>query len=121
VPAGAVPKDGPSAGVTMFTALTSLLTGRRVRPDTAMTGECTLRGRVLPVGGIKSKVLAAHRAGIRRVILPGKNRRDYEEVPVEVRDQLEVVFADDMREVIAAALEEAPSRLVREAEIPLAG
>ena len=130
VPAGAVPKDGPSAGVTMFTALTSLLTGRRVRPDTAMTGECTLRGRVLPVGGIKSKVLAAHRAGIRRVILPGKNRRDYEEVPAEVRDQLEVVFADDMREVIAAALEEAPARLgngdgalrpAREAEIPLAG
>jgi ATP-dependent Lon protease len=127
VPAGAVPKDGPSAGVTMFTALTSLLTGRRVRPDTAMTGECTLRGRVLPVGGIKSKVLAAHRAGIRRVILPGKNRRDYEEVPAEVREQLEVIFADDMREVIAAALEEAPSRLgngdgaLREAEIPLAG
>jgi ATP-dependent Lon protease len=129
VPAGAVPKDGPSAGVTMFTALTSLLTGRRVRPDTAMTGECTLRGRVLPVGGIKSKVLAAHRAGIRRVILPGKNRRDYEEVPAEVREQLEVVFAEDMREVIAAALEEGPARLgngdvtllpVREAEIPLA-
>jgi len=110
VPAGAVPKDGPSAGVTMFTALTSLLTGRRVRPDTAMTGECTLRGRVLPVGGIKSKVLAAHRAGIRRVILPGKNRSDYEEVPAEVREQLEVVFADDMREVLAAALEEAPAR-----------
>jgi ATP-dependent Lon protease len=111
----------------MFTALTSLLTGRRVRPDTAMTGECTLRGRVLPVGGIKSKVLAAHRAGIRRVVLPGKNRRDYEEVPAEVREQLEVIFADDMREVIAAALEEAPSRLgngdgaLREAEIPLAG
>jgi ATP-dependent Lon protease len=114
----------------MFTALTSLLTGRRVRPDTAMTGECTLRGRVLPVGGIKSKVLAAHRAGIRRVVLPGKNRRDYEEVPAEVRDQLEVIFADDMREVIAAALEEAPARLgsgdgalrpARDAEIPLAG
>jgi len=130
VPAGAVPKDGPSAGVTMFTALTSLLTGRRVRADTAMTGECTLRGRVLPVGGIKSKVLAAHRAGIRRVILPGKNRRDYEEVPAEVREQLEVVFADDMREVIAAALEEAPAHLgngdgvlrpARETEIPLAG
>jgi len=130
VPAGAVPKDGPSAGVTMFTALTSLFTDRRVRSDTAMTGECTLRGRVLPVGGIKSKVLAAHRAGIRRVILPGKNRRDYEEVPAEVRNQLEVVFADDMREVIAAALEEAPAHLgngdgalrpAREAEIPLAG
>jgi len=130
VPAGAVPKDGPSAGVTMFTALTSLLTGRRVRPDTAMTGECTLRGRVLPVGGIKSKVLAAHRAGIRRVVLPGKNRRDYEEVPAEVRDQLEVVFADDLREVLAAALEAAPARPgsgdggfapVREVAIPLAG
>jgi ATP-dependent Lon protease len=107
VPAGAVPKDGPSAGVTMFTALTSLLTDRRVRPDTAMTGECTLRGRVLPVGGIKAKVLAAHRAGIRRVILPKQNQRDLDDVPKEVRDELEIVFAEDMREVLAAALEEA--------------
>jgi ATP-dependent Lon protease len=106
VPQGAVPKDGPSAGVTMFTALASLLTGRRVRPDTAMTGEATLRGRVLPVGGIKSKVLAAHRAGFSRVILPRQNERDLDDVPESVRDELDVVFVDDMREVITAALEE---------------
>ncbi|MCG8420248.1 MAG: endopeptidase La [Proteobacteria bacterium] len=105
VPAGAVPKDGPSAGVTIFTALTSLLTGRRVRSDTAMTGECTLRGRVLPVGGIKAKVLAAHRAGIKRVILPKKNHRDIDDVPVEVRDDLEFIMAEDMTDVLAAALE----------------
>ncbi|WP_434040736.1 MULTISPECIES: endopeptidase La [Sorangium] len=108
VPAGGVPKDGPSAGVTMFTALTSLLSGRRVRSDTAMTGECTLRGRVLPVGGIKSKVLAAHRAGITRVVLPQKNARDAEEIPKEVRAELELIFVEDMSQVIAAALEEAP-------------
>jgi len=109
VPAGAVPKDGPSAGVTMFTALTSLLTGRRVRPDTAMTGECTLRGKVMPVGGIKAKVLAAHRAGITRVILPARNERDLEEIPTSVREAMEFIFADDMREVLAAALEPAGS------------
>ena len=106
VPAGAVPKDGPSAGVTIFTALTSLLTGRRVRNDTAMTGECTLRGRVLPVGGIKAKVLAAHRAGITRVILPHRNARDLDEVPEEVRSQLEFILAEDMSEVLEAALED---------------
>ncbi|MFV8752504.1 endopeptidase La [Nannocystaceae bacterium ST9] len=105
VPAGAVPKDGPSAGVTIFTALTSLLTGRRVRSDTAMTGECTLRGRVLPVGGIKAKVLAAHRAGIERVILPHRNARDVDEVPEEIRSHMEFVFAEDMSQVLAAALE----------------
>jgi ATP-dependent Lon protease len=105
VPAGGVPKDGPSAGVTMFTALTSLLSGRRVRSDTAMTGECTLRGRVLPVGGIKAKVLAAHRAGITRVILPHKNARDIDDVPKEARDAMEFILADDMSQVIAAALE----------------
>jgi ATP-dependent Lon protease len=105
VPAGATPKDGPSAGVTIFTALTSLLTGRCVRPDTAMTGECTLRGRVLPVGGIKAKVLAAHRAGVSRVILPNKNRRDVEEVPADVREKMEFIFADDMSQVLEAALE----------------
>jgi len=112
VPAGAVPKDGPSAGVTIFTALTSLLTGRRVRNDTAMTGECTLRGRVLPVGGIKAKVLAAHRAGITRVILPHRNARDIEDVPEEVRSQLEFIVAEDMSEVLDAALEDehAPSQ-----------
>lgn len=106
VPAGAVPKDGPSAGVTIFTALTSLLSGRRVRADTAMTGECTLRGRVLPVGGIKAKVLAAHRAGIKRVILPHRNARDLEDVPEEVREAMEFTLAEDMSEVLAAALED---------------
>jgi ATP-dependent Lon protease len=105
VPAGAVPKDGPSAGVTMLTALASLLTGRRVRSDTAMTGEATLRGRVLPVGGIKAKVLAAHRAGFTRVILPHKNEPDLDDVPESVRSTLDVVFVDDMKEVLAAALE----------------
>ncbi len=109
VPAGAVPKDGPSAGVTMFTALTSLLSSRKVRSDTAMTGECTLRGRVLPVGGIKAKVLAAHRAGITRVILPKRNQRDLDEVPQEARDAMEFIFAEDMTEVIAAALEAVPT------------
>jgi ATP-dependent Lon protease len=108
VPAGAVPKDGPSAGVTIFTALTSLLSGRRVRSDTAMTGECTLRGRVLPVGGIKAKVLAAHRAGITRVILPHRNARDLDDVPEEIRSQLEFILAEDMSEVINAALEDEP-------------
>jgi ATP-dependent Lon protease len=108
VPAGAVPKDGPSAGVTMFTALASLLTGRRVRPDTAMTGEATLRGRVLPVGGIKAKVLAAHRAGFERVLLPARNERDVRDVPREVRDELELVFVEDMSEVLDQALEGAP-------------
>jgi ATP-dependent Lon protease len=104
VPAGAVPKDGPSAGVTIFTALTSLLTGRRVRSDTAMTGEATLRGRVMPVGGIKAKVLAAHRAGITRVILPARNARDLDEVPETVRAEMEFILVDDMSEVLAAAL-----------------
>ncbi len=111
VPAGATPKDGPSAGVTMFTALTSLFTGRRVRPDTAMTGECSLRGRVLPVGGIKEKVIAAHRAGIRRVILPAKNERDLDDVPDTVRDDLEFIIAHDMTDVLHAALEPAASGL----------
>jgi ATP-dependent Lon protease len=109
VPAGAVPKDGPSAGVTIFTALVSLLAGRRVRPDTAMTGECTLRGRVLPVGGIKAKVLAAHRAGIRRVILPHNNERDIDDVPKTARDEMEFILATDMSQVLAAALEETKS------------
>jgi ATP-dependent Lon protease len=104
VPSGGVPKDGPSAGVTMFTALASLLTGRRVRPDTAMTGEATLRGRVLPVGGIKSKILAAHRAGFERVLLPKQNERDLDEIPESVRDELELILVDDMRQVFAEAL-----------------
>jgi ATP-dependent Lon protease len=108
VPAGGVPKDGPSAGVTIFTALASLLTGRRVRPDTAMTGECTLRGRVLPVGGIKSKVLAAHRAGITRVILPQRNAADLADVPDDVRAAIEFIFAEDMGQVLDAALDPEP-------------
>ncbi|MEO1482039.1 MAG: endopeptidase La [Myxococcota bacterium] len=112
IPAGAVPKDGPSAGVTMFTALTSLLTGRKVRSDTAMTGEATLRGRVLPVGGIKSKVLAAHRAGIERVILPKKNERDLDDVPADVQEKMTFIFAEDMSEVLDAALEKNPSPIV---------
>jgi len=104
VPAGAVPKDGPSAGVTMFTTLASLLSGRAVRDDVAMTGEATLRGRVLPVGGIKSKVLAAHRHGIKRIILPRRNEIDLDDVPAEVRSALEIVLVDHMHEVLEAAL-----------------
>jgi ATP-dependent Lon protease len=111
-----VPKDGPSAGVTIFTALTSLLTGRRVRSDTAMTGEATLRGRVMPVGGIKAKVLAAHRAGITRVVLPSRNGRDLDEVPEAVRAEMEFILADDMSQVLAAALEDS-----RGAVTPTAG
>ncbi|WP_394821101.1 endopeptidase La [Pendulispora albinea] len=106
IPAGAMPKDGPSAGVTMFTALVSMLTGVRVRHDVAMTGEITLRGRVLPIGGLKEKVLAAHRAGIKRVIVPERNKADLDEVPAEVKDSLEFVFVKKMEEVLDAALEE---------------
>ncbi|HEY6461394.1 MAG TPA: endopeptidase La, partial [Polyangiaceae bacterium] len=108
VPAGAMPKDGPSAGVTMLSALVSLLTGVRVRHDVAMTGEITLRGRVLPIGGLKEKVLAAHRAGIKRVIVPERNRADLDEVPAEVKTGLEFVFVGRMEQVIEAALEERP-------------
>ena len=103
VPAGAVPKDGPSAGVTMATALASLLTGRRVRGDLAMTGEITLRGQVLPVGGIKEKVLAAHRAGLKTVVLPKGNDRDLDDVPDEVRKEMRFVLAERVDDVFAAA------------------
>jgi ATP-dependent Lon protease len=106
VPAGAMPKDGPSAGVTMLSALVSLLTGVRVRHDVAMTGEITLRGRVLPIGGLKEKVLAAHRAGIKRVIVPERNRADLDEVPDEIKKSLDFVFVSRMEHVIEAALEE---------------
>jgi ATP-dependent Lon protease len=105
VPAGAIPKDGPSAGVTMASALASLFTGRRVRPDTAMTGEITLSGLIFPVGGIKEKVLAAHRAGIRRIILPARNEADIEEIPEDVRKELEIVAVSRIGEMIDAALE----------------
>ncbi|MCO4747275.1 MAG: endopeptidase La [Proteobacteria bacterium] len=106
VPAGAVPKDGPSAGVTMFSALASLLSGRPVRADVAMTGEATLRGRVLPVGGIKAKVLAAHRQGYKRLILPKRNAADVDDVPQAARDELEFVFVESMHEAVEAALTE---------------
>ncbi len=105
VPAGAIPKDGPSAGVAMFMALTSLMSERTVRNDTAMTGEISLRGLVLPVGGIKEKVIAAARAGLKRVMLPARNRKDYEDVPQEVRDQLEFIWLDRIEEAASAALE----------------
>ena len=105
VPAGAIPKDGPSAGVTMLAALASLLTGRRVRSDTSMTGEITLSGLVFPVGGIKEKILAAHRAGIRRILLPARNEADLEDVPDDVRRELEILFAARASDVIEAVLE----------------
>ncbi|MEM8904378.1 MAG: endopeptidase La [Actinomycetota bacterium] len=108
-PAGAIPKDGPSAGITMTTALISLFSGRRVRPDVGMTGEVTLQGRVLPIGGVKQKVLAAHRAGLRTVILPIDNGEDLEDVPDEVREALDIHLARDIDQVLAIALEEAPA------------
>ncbi|HEY7542594.1 MAG TPA: endopeptidase La [Methylomirabilota bacterium] len=110
VPAGAIPKDGPSAGVTMTTALVSLLTGRRVRSGLAMTGEVSLAGRVLPVGGIKEKVLAAHRAGIRTLVIPSRNAKNLmEDVPAKVRDEMTVHLADSVRDVLKHALEDAPT------------
>ena len=105
VPSGAIPKDGPSAGVTMLTSLTSLLTNKTVKRDLAMTGEITLRGLVLPVGGIKEKVLAAHRAGVRTIILPKWNRKDLEEVPAKVKKEITFHFVDEMMEVLRIALE----------------
>ena len=105
VPAGATPKDGPSAGVAMFTALTSLLTDRTVRSDTAMTGEISLRGLVLPVGGIKEKVVAAAAAGLTRVMLPARNRRDYDDIPLSARNNLEFIWLERVDDAIAAALE----------------
>jgi ATP-dependent Lon protease len=107
IPAGAIPKDGPSAGVAMFMALVSLLTERTVRSDTAMTGEISLRGLVLPVGGIKEKVIAAHRAGIKRVMLPARNRKDFEDIPEEVRRELEFVWLERVDEAISSGLEPA--------------
>jgi len=104
VPSGATPKDGPSAGIALFAALASLITGTTVDPKTAMTGEITLSGAVLPVGGIREKVLAAHRAGIRTIILPGENRRDLEDVPEEARDGIRFVFVDTIDQVLKEAL-----------------
>jgi ATP-dependent Lon protease len=105
VPAGAIPKDGPSAGVAMFMALVSLMTERTVRSDTAMTGEISLRGLVLPVGGIKEKVVGAHRAGIKRIMLPARNRKDYEDIPETARKEVEFIWLERVEEAVAAALE----------------
>jgi len=104
-PAGAVPKDGPSAGITMTTALVSLFTGRRVRPEVAMTGEVTLQGRVLPIGGVKQKLLAAHRLGLTEIVIPARNEADLDDLPAEVRDDLTVHLVHDVTEVIERALE----------------
>jgi ATP-dependent Lon protease len=108
IPAGSQPKDGPSAGVTIATALVSLVSGRPVRRNVSMTGEITLRGQVMPVGGIKEKMLAAHRAGITTVILPRRNQFDLEDVPAEIKKKLAFVFADSVEDVLKAALEKAP-------------
>ncbi|MEU5212509.1 endopeptidase La [Streptomyces sp. NPDC020742] len=118
VPAGAVPKDGPSAGITMTTALASLLSGRQVRPDVAMTGEVSLTGRVLPIGGVKQKLLAAHRAGIGTVIIPRRNAPDLDDVPAEVLDALEVHPVSDVRQVLELAL--TPASTGAAPEVPVA-
>src|SRR6478672_3170634 len=108
IPAGAIPKDGPSAGVTMFTALASMLTGKPIRNDVAMTGEITLRGNVLPVGGIKEKFLAAHRAGVKRVIMPERNRKDVVEIPDQPKKEIEILFVKRMDELLPLVLTEMP-------------
>jgi ATP-dependent Lon protease len=113
-PAGAVPKDGPSAGVTMTTALASLLTGRLVRAEVGMTGEVSLTGRVLPIGGVKQKLLAAHRAGLTEVILPERNGPDLDDVPEQVREQLTVHLVSDVAQVLELALEPAAASGARE-------
>jgi ATP-dependent Lon protease len=107
VPAGAIPKDGPSAGITMATSLASLLTGRPVRSHLAMTGEITLRGKVMPIGGVKEKVLAARRAGVTTVILPKRNEQDLEDVPANVRAELQFRFVETIDEALDLALEPA--------------
>jgi ATP-dependent Lon protease len=111
IPAGAIPKDGPSAGVTMFTALASMLTGKPIRSDVAMTGEITLRGNVLPVGGIKEKILAAHRAGIKRVLLPERNEKDMIDVPDQAKKEMEFFYIKRMDELLPLALTEMPEKL----------
>ena len=108
VPEGAIPKDGPSAGVTMAAALGSLLLGIPVRKDTAMTGECSLSGLVLPVGGIKEKLLAAHRIGLRRIILPKANQKDLKDVPEAVRLELDVILVETIEEVLKHVLTRMP-------------
>ena len=118
VPEGAVPKDGPSAGITLTTALISAMTGRPVRRDVAMTGEVTLRGKVLPIGGLKEKTLAAHRAGIKTFILPKDNAKDIVELPQKVRDDLQLIPVSSMDEVLKIALSGVPDSVPK---IALAG
>jgi ATP-dependent Lon protease len=114
VPAGAVPKDGPSAGITMATALVSLVTARPVRSDTAMTGEITLTGQVLPIGGLKEKALAAQRAGVTRVIAPKQNEVDFDEFPESLKDDMEFIWVEQVDEVLREALEaDKPERAAR--------
>jgi ATP-dependent Lon protease len=114
VPAGAIPKDGPSAGITMAVAMVSALTGIPVRKDVAMTGEITLRGRVLPIGGLKSKILAAHLSGAKVVILPRKNEKDLRDIPEEIRKSIKLVLVDSMDQVLEAALRRKPKPLTTE-------
>lgn len=116
VPAGAIPKDGPSAGVAMYVALVSLSAGRTVKSGLAMTGEVSLRGLVLPVGGIKEKCLAAVRAGIHTVLLPARNRKDLEDIPHSAREQLEFVWLEHVDEALEAALQDGPETLPASAE-----
>jgi ATP-dependent Lon protease len=104
-PEGAIPKDGPSAGVTMVTALSSIFLDRKVKKDVAMTGEVTIRGRVLAIGGLKEKILAAHRAGIKTVIIPKENEKNIEDIPKEVQEDLNIVLAETVEDVLAVALE----------------
>ena len=104
IPEGAVPKDGPSAGITMATAMLSAITGIPVRADAAMTGEITLRGRVLPIGGLKEKMLAAKNAGMKTVIVPKKNKSDVEEISIEIKKGMEIVYAETMEDVLSHAL-----------------
>jgi ATP-dependent Lon protease len=115
VPAGAVPKDGPSAGVAMATAIVSLITGRLVAEDVGMTGEITLTGQVLPIGGVREKVLAAQRAGLKRVILPHENEPDLEDLPPEAQKGIEFVLADEVEQVLEAALDGTKTRRLKRA------
>jgi ATP-dependent Lon protease len=108
IPAGAIPKDGPSAGVTMFVSMVSMLTGKPVRSDVAMTGEITLRGLILPVGGIKEKFLAAHRAGIKRVIMPERNSKDVIDIPEQPKKEIEILYVKRMDELLPLVLTEMP-------------
>ena len=117
VPAGAIPKDGPSAGVAMTMAIASLFTGRPVKGSVGMTGEVTLRGRVMPIGGVKMKVLAAHRAGLKQVILPKRNERDLDEIPEDVRGDMRFVLVENIEEALRAALSTGAEKDDRERKI----